>query len=74
MENSVQLHASAGFPQGNSTQYPFYRMLDGTQSRFWRCEEEKNLLSLPEMEPRLLGRPTRNPVAIPTELSRLIMV
>jgi hypothetical protein len=33
--------------------------------------KERNLLPLPETEPRLLGRPFRSLVTIPTELSRL---
>jgi hypothetical protein len=32
--------------------------------------EGENLVSLPGIEPRLFGRPARNLVAIPTELSR----
>jgi hypothetical protein len=33
---------------------------------------EKRLLLLPGIEPRLLGRPARNLLAITTELSRLL--
>ena len=34
-------------------------------------EEVKNVLSLPGKEPRLLGRPTRGMVTVPTEISWL---
>jgi hypothetical protein len=40
------------FPQGNRPLYPFDR-LGGLQNRSGRCEEEKNMLLLPGIEPRL---------------------
>jgi hypothetical protein len=41
--------------------YPLYRSLGGPQSRSRYCGEEKNLLPLPGIEHRLLGRRTRSP-------------
>jgi hypothetical protein len=49
---------------GNCSWYPLYRRLGGPQSRSGRYGEEKNLLPLPRIETRLLGRLG----AIPTEL------
>jgi hypothetical protein len=46
--------------------YQFYRRLDEPQSRFKYYGEEKNLLSLPGIELRFLGRPYCSLVAIPT--------
>jgi hypothetical protein len=37
----------------------------------WKLWRENNLLPLPGIESRILGRPAPNLVAIPTELSRL---
>jgi hypothetical protein len=51
------------------TRYLFDRMLDGLQSRSGRCGEEKNLLSLPEIE---LWPSSLHPIAIPTELPRFM--
>jgi hypothetical protein len=50
---------------------PIYRRLNGPQSWSGRYGEEKNLLSLPEIEPRFLGLRAHSRVAIPTELSVL---
>jgi hypothetical protein len=43
-------------PQGKSPRYPLCRRLGGSKSRSRRCGEEKNLLPLPEIEPRFPGR------------------
>jgi hypothetical protein len=56
MEVSVQLHAPAALPAGNSHQYPLHRRLGGPQTRAGRCEEEKNLLAVPVTEPQFLCR------------------
>jgi hypothetical protein len=58
------------YPRPSSPRYPLYKRLGGPQNRTG-CYEEKNLLPLQGIEPRLLGRPPRSLVAIPTELSRL---
>lgn len=47
--------------------------LGGSQSRSGRFEEEKNLLPLSEIEPRLLRHPARSPVTISTALYRLLL-
>jgi hypothetical protein len=39
---SGQLHAPAALPPGKSPRYPFYRRLDGPQSRSGRYGEVKN--------------------------------
>jgi hypothetical protein len=51
--------------------YPLDRWLGGPQCRSGRCGEEKNLLTLLGIEPRLVSRPAHSQVAIPTELPRL---
>jgi hypothetical protein len=66
MEVCSQLHGPATFPH-----YPFYRKLVGSQSRFGRCGDEKNVLPLLGIEPRLLDLLARSLVATPCELSRL---
>jgi hypothetical protein len=48
--------------RGNSPRYPLDRTLGGSHSWSGQCGEEKNLFPLPGIEP----------VAIPTELSRLL--
>jgi hypothetical protein len=55
----------------NSPRYPLYRRLGGPQSWSGRYVEEKNLLPLAGIQPRLLGCPVRSLVPIPTELSWL---
>jgi hypothetical protein len=52
MEVSSQLHSPTALPLGGSARYPFYRRLDGPRNRSGRCGGEKNLLSLPRIEPR----------------------
>jgi hypothetical protein len=42
-----------------------YRPLGETQSQSRHCEEEKNLLLLPEVEPLILSCPARSIVSIP---------
>jgi hypothetical protein len=48
--------------------YTLHRILGRPQSRFGRCEEEKNLLSLRGIEFHSLGHPLHNVVPILTEL------
>jgi hypothetical protein len=57
------LHAPSAFPR-----YLFCKRLNGAHSRSGRCRVEKDLLPLPEVEPRLSSQ---YPVSIPTELFRL---
>jgi hypothetical protein len=69
---SGQLHGPVALPpRGKSRRYPLDRRLRGPQSRCRRYGEEKHLLLLPGIEPRLLGRPARCLIAISTQLSRL---
>jgi hypothetical protein len=63
---SGQLHALADLPQGKSPRYPLDRRLGGPQSRYGRCGEEENLAPAGNRTPAV------QPVAIPTELSRLL--
>jgi hypothetical protein len=48
--------------------YPLCRKQGWPQSLSEPYGEERNLLSLQEIEPRFLDRPTHSPVTIPTEL------
>jgi hypothetical protein len=65
MEMSNQLHAPADLPQENSHRCPLYTRLGVPQSS---SGEEKDLLVLPGIELRLLGRPARSLVAIPASV------
>jgi hypothetical protein len=56
----------AALPPGKSPRYPLGRRLDGPQSRSGHYEEEKNL------SPTGNRTPAVQPVAIPTEPSRLL--
>jgi hypothetical protein len=71
MEVSGQVHGPAALPPGSSTRYPLYKRLGEPQDLYGYYGEEKNLLPLPEIEPRFLGRPARSLVDVPTELSPL---
>ena len=51
--------------------YTFNRKLGVSQSRFWRSEEEKNLLFIMGIEPRFLTCTTRSLATTTNELSRL---
>jgi hypothetical protein len=67
-----QLHAPAVYPRGNSPRTHCIGGWVGRISRSGPCvREEKNLLSLPGIKPRLLGRRARSLVAIPTRAIRL---
>jgi hypothetical protein len=55
-------------PRWHSRHYPLERRLGEPQTRSGRYGDEKNPLTLPEIEPRLLGRSVRSLVSIPTEL------
>jgi hypothetical protein len=57
------------YPRGKSRRYPLDRRRGGAQSRSELCGEQKNLMTLPEIEPR-----SSSPwsVAILTGLSRLL--
>jgi hypothetical protein len=50
-----QCRTSAALPGAKSARYP----LGGLQSRSGRFGEEINVLPLPDIEPRSLGRPAR---------------
>jgi hypothetical protein len=69
LDGSGQPHAPAAYPKKRALG-TMDRRLGGSHSRLGRCEE-KNLLPLPEIEPRFLSRTTHSLVAILTELSRL---
>jgi hypothetical protein len=61
------------YPQGRSSRYPLDRRLGGAQSIYGHGGEEKNSQSPPGIEPYNPDRPTRSLVAVPTELSRLLI-
>jgi hypothetical protein len=69
MEVSGQLSTPAAFPPGKQPPYPLYKRLGGPQSLFRHYGEEKNLLPLPGMKPRFLGRSAISLVARPTKLA-----
>jgi hypothetical protein len=70
MEVSGQLHAPAALsPGGKNPRYLLDIRLGGPQSLSGRCGEEKNL-ALPGIE---AGPSSQSPVAIPTELSLLLL-
>jgi hypothetical protein len=73
MEVSGQLHALTALPLGKEPRYPLNRRLGGPQSRFGRLGEDKILDPTGTRTPT---PPPSNPqaVAIPTELSRLLVV
>jgi hypothetical protein len=48
--STMRLHAPASLIPGNSNRYPLDRRLNGPQSRYGRCELEKNPLLLPGLE------------------------
>jgi hypothetical protein len=48
MKVSGQFHAPAALLRGEQPRYPLDRRLGGPHSRSGRCEDEKNLLPLPE--------------------------
>jgi hypothetical protein len=52
MEVSSQLHAPAALPSGIKPLYPLDRRLGGPQSWFGLDGDDKNLLPLPDIEPR----------------------
>jgi hypothetical protein len=59
------------YPQENSLRHPLHRKLKGTESRSGRYGEQKNLLPLSEMEPRLLDRAVSSLVTISSDVSSL---
>jgi hypothetical protein len=65
MQVSGQLYVQAALPHGNRHQYPLDRRLGGSQSRSWRCGEEK---SLAPCRDSISGHPARrcSGWAIPT--------
>jgi hypothetical protein len=73
MEVSNHLHAPAALHQGKSPFYLLGRRLSGPQSRSGRGGEEWNSQSLPGLEPQYPDLPARSLVALPTELSRLLL-
>jgi hypothetical protein len=52
MEVSGQLHTSAALPPRKEPQYPLDRRLWGPQSQYGCFRVDRNLLSLPGIEPR----------------------
>jgi hypothetical protein len=67
---SGYLRAPAFYPREKSPRYQLFRGLGGPQGRSGRCREWTNPLPLPGIE-SLTSIP--QPVAIPAELSRLII-
>jgi hypothetical protein len=68
-EASGQLHA-----RGKSYRYPLYKRMGGAQNQSGNWGIEKNLLPLPGIELRFLGRPVSSLVCIPTELFQLLCI
>jgi hypothetical protein len=68
MEISDQLHDTANLTPGVRSRYPLGRRLEGPKIRFGHCGVEKIFCPFQESNP---GRPSQQPIAIPTELSRL---
>jgi hypothetical protein len=56
------------YPQRKSPPYTLHRSLGRPQCRTGRCGE-KNLLTLPAVEPQFLCHPAHSPVAVQTELT-----
>jgi len=52
METICQLQFAVTLPPGNELLKPFSRVMDGPQSRFGRCKEDKHFLFLPGFEPQ----------------------
>jgi hypothetical protein len=55
MEVSLQLHALTALPPVKSPRYPLNKRLSGFGGWSGCCEEEKNLLPLPGIEPHVSG-------------------
>jgi hypothetical protein len=70
MEVSSQLHTSA---TATAQLHPLYRRLGGPQIWSGHYGEEKNLLFILGIEPRLLSHPAHSLVAIQTEVSVISM-
>jgi hypothetical protein len=67
MHGEVEAYLHAFLPQ-----YPLYRRLSEPQSRSGSCGEHTNLLLLPVIELRFLGRLARSLVDIQTGLPQFI--
>jgi hypothetical protein len=68
MEVRDQFLRPAALSPGESFRCPFCKRVCGPHRQSGHYKDEKNLLSLLEIEPRYLGRPARSLVAIPAEL------
>jgi hypothetical protein len=73
MEVSGQLHIPAALSPGKSPRYPLDRRLGRPQRRSGRGDEENNSQPPPEIEPPNPERPANSLVAIPAEVSRLLI-
>jgi hypothetical protein len=69
----VSFTARPLYLQGKSPQYPLDRSLDGPQSRSGRGGEKKNSQPPQRIEPYNPDRPACSLLAIPIELSRLLL-
>jgi hypothetical protein len=65
MKLSGQVHVAAALPRRKNPRYPLDRKLGGPQTRSGHCGREKNLSSLPGIEPHFLVRPARSPSLYP---------
>jgi hypothetical protein len=57
LDTRGQLQTPAALPLGKSPLYSIYRRLGGSQCPSGQCEFEKNVLALPEIEPRPSNSP-----------------
>jgi hypothetical protein len=68
MEVSGQLHALGALLCGKSPRYPLYGKFCASKTRSGRYGEEKNLTPTENRTPAI------QPIAIPTEVSRLLCI
>jgi hypothetical protein len=71
MEVSSQIHTLFGFTPGEQPPVHIVQEAGWAHIHSGRYGEDKNLLHLPVIEPRLFGRRASSQVAIPTQLSWL---
>jgi len=65
---------SGRFVQGKNGRYPLYMTLPEPQSWYWFFGQEILHLLISGIEPHLLSRTVRSPLATPTSLFRLLLM